>query len=59
MLEIRRKIGDMEAIIIPRKIKIVLPKILPLRRVDMPEAPALRRVLRLHWAIEQITEIRL
>ena len=40
----------MEAIIIPRKIRIVLPYVLPLSRVEMPEAPPLRRVLRLHWS---------
>ena len=40
----------MEAIIIPRKIRIVLPQDLPLSRVEMQEAPLLRRVLRLHWS---------
>ena len=40
----------MEAIIIPRKIRIVLPQALPLSRVEMPEAPLLRLVLRLHWS---------
>ena len=40
----------MEAIIIPRKIKIVLPQVLPLSRVEMLEAPPFRRVLRLHWS---------
>ena len=39
----------MEAIIIPRIIRIVLPQVLPLR-VEMPEANLLRRVLRLHWS---------
>ena len=40
----------MEAIIISRKIRIVLPLVLPLSRVEMPEAPLLRRVLRLDWS---------
>ena len=40
----------MEAIIIPTKIRIVLPQVLPLNRVEMLEAPLLRRVLRLHWS---------
>ena len=40
----------MEAIIIPMRIRIVLPQVLPLSRVQMPEAPPLRRVLRLHWS---------
>ena len=44
------RISDMEAIIIPRKIRIVLPQILPLSRVEMPEVPLLRRILRLHWS---------
>ena len=33
-----RRISDMEAIIIQRKISIVLPQILPLSRVEMSEA---------------------
>ena len=40
----------MEVLIIPRKIRIVLPQILPLSRVEMSEASLLRRVLRLHWS---------
>ena len=40
----------METIIIPRKIRIVLPQVLSLSRVEMPEASLLRRVLRLHWS---------
>ena len=40
----------METIVIPRKIRIVLPQILPLSRVEMPETPLLRWVLRLHWS---------
>ena len=40
----------METIIILRKIRIVLPQVLPLSRVEMVEAPLLRRVLRLHWS---------
>ena len=40
----------MEAIIIPRKIRIVLPRVLPLSRIELPEAPLLRRVLRQHWS---------
>ena len=46
----KRRISDIEAIIIPRKIRTVLPQILPLSRVEMPEAPLHRRVLRLHWS---------
>ena len=38
----------MEAIIISRKIRIILPYVLPLSRVEMPEAPPLRWDLRLH-----------
>ena len=40
----------MEAIIIPRKIRIVLPQNLPLSRDEMIEAPVRRRVLTLHWS---------
>ena len=43
----------MEAIIIPRKIRIVLPQVLPLR-IEMPKAPLLRWVLRLHWSDKTI-----
>ena len=43
----KRRISDMEAIIILKKIRIILPEVLPLSRVEMPEAP-LRLVLRLH-----------
>ena len=50
VLGTKRKIFDMEAIIIPRKVRIVLPQVLPLSRAKMPEAPPLRRVLRLHWS---------
>ena len=39
----------MEAIIFPKKIRIVLPYDLTLSIVEMPEAPPLKRVLRLHW----------
>ena len=39
----------MEEVIIRRKTRIGLSYLLPLRRVEMPEAPPLRRVLRLHW----------
>ena len=46
----KRRISDMEAIIIPRKITIVLFQVLPLSRVKMPEAPLLRRVLGLQWS---------
>ena len=46
----KRRISDMEAIIIPRKIRLVLLQVLPLSRVQMPEAPPLRLVLRLHWS---------
>ena len=46
----KKKISDNEAIIVLRKIRIVLPYFLPLRRVEMPEASQLRRVLKLHWS---------
>ena len=46
----KREISYMEAIIIPRKIRIVLPYVLPLSRVEMPEASLLKRVLRLQWS---------
>ena len=49
MLGTKRRISDMEAIIIPWKIRIVLPQVLPLSRVEMPETPLLRQILRLHW----------
>ena len=40
----------MEAIIILRKIRIALPQVFPLSRVEMPEASLLRRILRLYWS---------
>ena len=40
----------MEAIIIPSKIRIVLPLVFPLSRVEMSDSPPLRRVLRPHWS---------
>ena len=40
----------MEAIIIPRKIRIVLPQVLLLSRVEMPEAPPLKWILRPNWS---------
>ena len=42
VLGTKRRISNMQTIIIPRKIRIVLS------RVEMPEAPPLRQVLRLH-----------
>ena len=50
VLGTKRRTSDMEVIIIPRKIRIVLPQVLPLSRVKMPEAPPLRRILRLQWS---------
>ena len=46
----KRRISDMEAIIVPRKIRIVLPYVLPLSRVEMPEVSLLRWILRQHWS---------
>ena len=40
----------MDAIIIPRKIRIVLSEFLLLSRVKMLDAFPLRQVLRLHWS---------
>ena len=37
-------------IFIPRRIRIVLPQVLPLSRVEKPEAPQLRLILMLHWS---------
>ena len=56
-LSIKRRISDMETIIMPWIIRIVLPYVLPLSRVEIPEAPPLRQVLGPHWSNR--TEIRL
>ena len=40
----------MEEIIIPRKIRIALSQVLPLSKVEMPDAPTLRLVLTPHWS---------
>merc|ERR1711980_46320 len=46
----KRRITGTEAIIIPRKISIVLPQVIPSSRSKVPEAPRLRWVLRQHWS---------
>ncbi len=43
-----RGILDPEAVIIPREIEEVMPHVLPLSRIIMPEAPLLRWVQKLY-----------